>query len=231
MFNKRQPPQTLYFESSVGFPEDLFKPANRVVPNWYKEMPRFVPGLDGPKTTSVKHCIPFVDALTTGYMLLTPVDIYIEQTPNGPVGRWNSQTPVLDERPHGQTGKMPAPPGCDDKHFLWVTQTAVELPDGYSLICIHPINRTDLPFVTTGGIVDGPFVMHGGNFPFHIKKGFEGLIPQGTPFMQVIPFNRTDWVAKKKDGIYMAGVESTRTEDYRQGSWYRRKKWHRKSYK
>jgi hypothetical protein len=231
MRKKRQPPQILYFESFTGFPEDLFIPANRVVPNWYKELPRFVTGLDGPKTKSVKHCIPFVDVLTTGYMLLTPVDIYIEQTPDGPVGRWDSHTPILQVRPPGQTGKMPAPPGCDEKHFLWLTQTAVELPDGYSLMCIHPVNRTDLPFVTTGGIVDGPFIMHGGNFPFHIKKDFEGLIPQGTPFMQIIPFNRTDWVAKKKDGLYMDGVESTRTEDYNQGSWYRRKKWQKKSYR
>jgi hypothetical protein len=231
MFRKRQPPQVLYFESSPDSPENLLKPANRVVPDWYKKIPRFGPGLDGPETKSVKHCIPFVDALTTGYMLLTPDDIYIEQTSDGPIGRWNHIYLLLDERPDGQTGRWPAPPGCDEKHFLWVTQTAIELPDGYSMVCMHPMNRTDLPFVTIGGIVDGPFVMHGGNFPFYVKKGFEGVIPQGTPFMQIIPFNRTDWVAKKKEGVYDAGVNSTRTEDYNQGSWYRRKKWQKKSYR
>ena len=231
MLKKRQPPQILYFESQPGSPENLLTPALRVVPDWYREIPRYVPGLDGPETTSVKHCIPFVDALTTGYMLLTPFDIYFEQTPEGPVGRWDNPFPTLDLRPPGQTGKMPAPPGCDEKHFLWVTHTAIELPDNYSAVCIHPINRTDLPFVTTGGIIDGPFVIHGGNFPFHLKEGFEGLIPAGTPFMQIIPFNRTNWKAENKKGVWYAGVESTRTEDYGQGGWYRRKKWHRKSYK
>jgi hypothetical protein len=231
MLKRKNETKILYYESAPNLVDNLLKPSNRVVPDWYKKIPRFVQGLDGPETKSVKHCIPFIDALTTGYMLLTPKDIYFEQTKDGLVGRWDNEWPLLDERPTGQTGEMPAPLGCDEKHFLWVTQTSVEIPEGYSLACVHPINRTDLPFITVGGIVDGPFIMHAGNFPFYVKKGFEGLIPQGTPFMQIIPFDRTNWFAKKKDGVYIDGVESTRTEDYNQGSWYRRKKWQKKSYK
>ena len=32
-----------------------------------------------------------------------------------------------------------------------------------------------------------------GNHPFFIKRGFEGIIPMGTPMMSIIPFKRTKW--------------------------------------
>ena len=31
------------------------------------------------------------------------------------------------------------------------------------------------------------------HFPFLLKKNFEGLIKQGTPIIQVIPFKRESW--------------------------------------
>ena len=34
------------------------------------------------------------------------------------------------------------------------------------------------------------------NFPFFIKEGFTGLIPYGTPIVQIIPFKRDDWKSK-----------------------------------
>ena len=228
---KRSPVEKLFYESHPNAPKNLLKPAVRTVPRWYSEIPRFVPGLDGPETKSVKHCIPFIDALTTGYMLVTPTDVYIEKTSDGQVARWGTEEKQIGERPLGQAGKMPAPAGYSERHFYWVTQTAVEIPEGYSAILTHPLNRYDLPFITTSGVVDGQFFMHGGNFPFHVKENFEGLIPQGTPFMQVIPFLRQDWLSAEKPGVWDAGNEPTGTQDYSLGSWYRRRKWQKKTYR
>ena len=66
----------------------------------------------------------------------------------------------------------------------------------------HPLNRNDLPFITISGIVDGNFAISAdGNVPFYIKNNFEGIIPQGTPIAQLIPFYRQNWFFKIKKGL------------------------------
>jgi hypothetical protein len=59
----------------------------------------------------------------------------------------------------------------------------------------HPINRPDLPFYTMTGIVDTDTFPVPVNFPFFIREDFDGIIPEGTPIAQVIPFKREDWKA------------------------------------
>jgi hypothetical protein len=34
------------------------------------------------------------------------------------------------------------------------------------------------------------------NFPFFLKENFSGVIPYGTPIVQVIPFKRENWKSK-----------------------------------
>jgi hypothetical protein len=137
----------------------------------------------------------------------------------------------VNNRPPGQTGRMPAPAGYSLEHTIFQTQAAVKLPDGYSAIFTHPLNRFDLPFITLSGVVDGPFVVHNGNIPFHIKDGFEGVIPKGTPIMQIIPFKRENWESKFKKGVWEEGQANVNNDDYREGNWYRRRKWQKKSYR
>jgi hypothetical protein len=36
------------------------------------------------------------------------------------------------------------------------------------------------------------------HFPFLLKKGFEGIIPAGTPLAQIIPFKRDNWVSEQE---------------------------------
>jgi len=79
--------------------------------------------------------------------------------------------------------------------------------------------------------VDGDFYMHGGNIPFYIKEGFEGVIPEGTPIMQIIPFLRENWVLKKNKYAWNIASLNTVGVDYKNGSWYRRKKWQKKIYR
>jgi hypothetical protein len=57
----------------------------------------------------------------------------------------------------------------------------------------HPINRYDLPFTSVSGLADYDVYPLPGNVSFHIKEGFEGTIPAGTPIMQIIPIKREDW--------------------------------------
>jgi hypothetical protein len=222
--------KVLEYEEQPGTFKETVKPMLNVVPIWYKELPREVLTVVG-ETQSLKHCIPFLDALTTGYYISLGQDIYIEQTPNGPSARHNGKTSPVGNRPPGSTGRMPPPAGYDEEHLVFHTQAAVRIPEGYTVLYTHPLNRYDLPFITLSGIADGEFVLHGGNIPFYIKQGFEGVIPEGTPIVQIIPFLREDWKSKRVEGTWEKGVQNTSTEDYAKGSWYRRRKWHKKSYK
>ena len=220
----------LEYENMPGTTKETIKPMIEVVPQWYKESQRWLNGVDN-GTPGVKQCVPFLDALTTGYYMALAQDLYVEQTPEGPSVRWAGMPAPVNNRPPGQTGRMPAPSGYSLEHTIFQTQAAVKLPDGYSAIFTHPLNRYDLPFITLSGVVDGPFVVHGGNIPFHIKDGFEGVIPKGTPIIQIIPFKRENWESKLKKGVWAEGQSNVHSDDYKEGHWYRRRKWQKKSYR
>jgi hypothetical protein len=32
--------------------------------------------------------------------------------------------------------------------------------------------------------------------PFFLREGFSGVIPSGTPYAQIIPFKREDWISE-----------------------------------
>ena len=60
------------------------KPASKNVPDWYRQQPTQAPdktNLDsGEIATTIKKCMPIFDAMTVGYLIATPCDIYINAT-------------------------------------------------------------------------------------------------------------------------------------------------------
>ena len=65
---------------------------------------------------------------------------------------------------------------------------------------MSPINRFDLPFLSISGFIDCNYGFSlAGNMPFFIKKGFEGVIPAGTPYMQIIPIKNENWEMELKN--------------------------------
>jgi hypothetical protein len=208
-------------------------PAKSHVPDWYKKAHRHVDKkiTSLPQKLGFKSCQVFSDTLTLGYMLLTPVDLAVEQTPAGPSVSWSSSTETyVGLREHSEENStLPIPLGCHPNHFVWRTVAGFKLPKGYSALMCHPLNRPDIPFVTLSGVLDGEITMHGGNIPVFFKKDFEGLIPAGTPFLQVIPFKRERWTSKYDstliketllNGVYSANMLH----------WYKKFKWHKKYY-
>ena len=102
------------------------------------------------------------------------------------------------------------------------------MPDGYSGLIVHPLNRLDLPFFTISGTVDFDTFYYPKvtNIPFYIKKGFSGIIPKGTPMFQIIPVKREHWESKKeknhteennlKNSIFKNGI-------YRKDNWVKKR--------
>jgi hypothetical protein len=90
-----------------------------------------------------------------------------------------------------------------------------------------------LPFHTLSGVIDSDSFFHtsGGNVPFYVHKGFEGIIPVGTPMYQIIPIKRDSWTSSNKDFNF----EDNYIRNYALGKFfnggYKNKFWNKKDYK
>lgn len=179
------------------------KPAKLFIPDWYKNLPTHQtkqPQFDdmhGNGNSTMKQCMPFFDGFNMGYIMTTPCDIYVEKGFDGETVKISSHKmfDVVGARGPASKTSMPIPDEYYNQEFTWITTFEASTPEGYSSFCMHPINRPDLPFHTITGIMDTDKWYITGNHPFFIKKGFEGVIPMGTPMMQIIPFKRDEWRA------------------------------------
>ena len=126
------------------------------------------------------------------------------------------------------TNSMPIPSDYYQNEFTWMTQWEAETPSGYSSFYTHPINRPELPFYTISGVMDTDKWYVTGNHPFIIKKGFEGVIPMGTPMMSIIPFKRDSWISDKREmsqiehDVLQSKVQRHATAGYKKECWERK---------
>jgi hypothetical protein len=193
-------------EDALTNVEFLDKPKSSkfYIPKWYKDSelysdeknyPHFRSnGELGIANVGLKRCIPFLDSLTHGYMFETAMDLIVEINENGlPTISWGGTPSPITER-FGKVGSLiPRPSGHHNNHFAWQIPFGFKTPDGYSCLLTHPLNRFDLPFTTTSGIIDSDKYSSGGFVPFFLKNNFEGIIPAGTPYAQIVLIKRDNW--------------------------------------
>lgn len=215
---------------------DIPSPAKNHVPEWYKNTRNIKrDSAETSLTKNLKDCTPFSDSLISGYIWSTPGDIYVERVPNSaaPKISFAPDLEIMDVRDSKSAGFMKVPEGCYDTHFVWKHTMHISTPKGYSVLITHPLNRHDLPFVSLSGIVDcDSNPMRPGNYPFFIKKSFDGLIPKGTPVLQIIPIKREDWVSEKDQGMISADKWEKNSYEVMSTTvgWYKKNHWSRKSY-
>lgn len=215
--------------------EENLVPSKSLMPDWYKKISSFSEVPSTFPMTTVKKCMPFLDSLTSGYMMTTNQDIQIVYTENGyqinySLDQYQNVSVALRSEPI----RIPVPYGYSDvNHFIWQYPIGFKTPKGYSLLITHPFNRYDLPFITTSGIVDADSkAITGGNLPFFLKLGFSGLIPAGTPFAQITLIKRDSW----KKGFDIDIESEIKETDYninrfRQSmSFYKKSFWKKKNY-
>ena len=232
-------------------------PTQNEIPKWYKEADRFAkmpsgeyykatkevcpfpkPGTtdDYGKIPTWKACPAIMDGFSTGYVLKTPCDITFFKTSTGSIDV------RIDDIKHKdfctRRLAMPQfehPEGFYKDHFAWYSEWGIELPDGYSALFMTPMNRFDLPFMNTTGIVDSDKVHLLGTFPFFIAKDWEGTIPAGTPYLQVLPFKRENWDHQleflDQKEIYDKMIENMKFYRQPDGGIYKNHVWTRREYK
>lgn len=186
--------------------KDVFDPpvpASKILPDYYKEMPtstsstgRPVFNDQGDPGQTMKKCMPVIDSMTAGYFITLVTDVYVEN--QGDFGKnfvWPADGfSAISSHPDGQFPGLPISDEYDSiSAYKFANPWQIVTPKGHSCLFVHPMWHYDLPFHTFPGVVDTDAHPVPVNFPFIIKKDFEGYIRKGTPIVQVIPFKREEF--------------------------------------
>jgi hypothetical protein len=204
------------------------------IPEWYKKMPTFlnnkikVASINQSSNLTLKMCPPFLDAMTCGYMITLPFDVWVNQedTP-GPKFLWEAiHSNLIESHGEEQYPGLDIPKEFCKDAYKFNTTHIIETPKDYSILLTHPINMIDLPFLSFSGIVDSDkFNLVPINIPFLIKKDFSGIIKKGTPIAQIIPFKRESWGHvtqkhdKSKSEFALLDLKSTLVRAYKNRWW------------
>jgi hypothetical protein len=234
------------------------KPTQSEIPEWYKDADRFAKNPinneyykapkevcpfpkegttdDYGKIPTWKACPAIMDAFSTGYVFKTPCDLVFFKNAQGNIDikiedakykDFCTQRPPMPQFEH--------PKGYYRYHFAWSPDWGLELPDGYSALFMTPMNRFDLPFMNTTGIVDSDKVHLLGSFPFFIPEGWEGTVLAGTPYLQVLPFKRENWEHTTEilnhSEIYGKMIDNANFYRQPDGGVYKNKVWSRREYR
>jgi hypothetical protein len=176
-------------------------PARTIIPHWYKSSKQKVEGYEkrhlhegsGP-TATYKQCVPFLDAMTLGYVAVLTSDIEVTIENNTPTIRTkNNLRSIITHHDAVQWAGMPLPANHWPHIFKWHQDIVIKTPARYSILFTHPFNRLDLPFTTISGVVDTDNYEMPSHFPFWLKHNFEGLIEAGTPVAHIVPIKREKW--------------------------------------
>jgi hypothetical protein len=166
-------------------------PANKVMPKWFRELPGKLPGA-ALQSSTVKRCMPFLDALSLGYIIPLAADVEFKTNENASGVNYRSMfhRPMVENHSAEQIAgeKNPAHPKPPMK---FLNHWAIKVPKGYSVLFLPPINRHEPRFTCMSGFVDCDNYFEFINFPFVFHQpNFVGLIEAGTPLVQAIPIRR-----------------------------------------
>ena len=201
--------------------------ARGYLPDWFRKLPAVDDSVASRSDTglTVKRCLPFLDAMTTGWILPLAATVRIEISQGGARvdAGWDfDRVLVSNHGPHQVSGNPWSPrPPCKFHNF-WTIAT----PPGWSCLFVNPLNRPNGVFEVVAGIVDTDTYRAPIHFPF-FATGEDGLhvIEKGSPLVQIIPFRRdgTDLEADiRAEAPAEAATRSKVTRNTRASEgWYR----------
>lgn len=228
MFSNQEIKHITFIKVNEVSDEYAPKPAYKFIPEWYKKMePSFPKERTPDALPTIKKCIPVLDAMTAGYILVTPCDVYV-QMKDGEPSLQATFDGYISHHPRKQGYKHPS---ANEYPFpKWINPWAIKTPKGYSTLFIPPVHNPNEWFVALEGVVDTDNYSAPVNFPFVLKNPTrEGLIPAGTPMVQAIPFKRDKW----ESSISEDSKDSKQLLTHLSSHWFDRYKklfWDKKSY-
>lgn len=234
-------------------------PAIKNLPNWFRDLPPEVNkdsyGFNG---FTIKKCMPFLDAITCGYILKAHHDVQINfnfdnkefKNKDINVSAGTHKPDVFmslaykegmsynwgdNYHPTTQVGGEKCPFTKENSNLAFVkliNTWNIVTPPGYSVMYLPVINNKDSRFTPLTGIVDTDDDYYNQtNFPIIIHKQGKFIIKRGTPIVTVFPFKREDWKMKIKE-IDIKKHKKTKTNFYLHlKEWYKNKFWKKKKWK
>jgi hypothetical protein len=217
--------------------DDYFpKKTSDFLPDWYKKTSTYVNEkkdvdiVNASTNGTIKKCMPVFDALTAGYTIPTYCDLWVRKNEIGEQiyitsSDLNIEFHSIIQAPyHPSMNSQPYP--------KWINPWAIKTPPGYSSLFIPPVHQSNNFFQIIEGFVDTDTYSAPVNFPFLINDiNFEGLIPAGTPMVQVIPIKRENWKIEKgnnKDIKEIMNVQKKLNSQFFDR--YKKMFWHKKEY-
>ena len=213
-----------------------------LLPEWWKKQKSYLNDdtsvHGGTMLLTVKKCQAVFDSMTFGYYLLCPMDLSIDATGDTltidiPNDTREFQKFLLAHHLSEQIQEYPIPNNFHKQviriHPMWVARTE----PGYSCLFINPMHGSKSPLQAIPGLIDTDKYVSDGYLSFFVEKGFKGIIEQGTPIVQVIPFKRDDWESslnKEKDSDTQIRAQQLSVRSvFRNG--YRKKMWSKKIFR
>lgn len=202
-------------EDYVAFKEEYPIPIKLNIPEWFKNLEHTV------LNRTVKGCIPFLESLTSGYLLKLPQDLYVRHNVDVKNDKGeeikdsfftfslHDQSQMLfakslnlnsghDVHPTFQLEGSPFIEKNKNLPFYKILNPwKIKTPNGFSCLFVPPLNNSDDRFHIIPAIVDTDTFTKEINFPIILNGDkypvLDTLIKKGTPYVQIIPFKRDSW--------------------------------------
>ena len=251
MFNKEI--EFSAHEDYFALKEDYPNPIKTNIPEWYKKLDHTL------LNKTVKGCMPFLDTLTSGYLLKIPQDFNIRhnvdnKNEKGEEFKDSFQTFGLHDQSQVLHAKSINLNSGVDSHpikqlegspliarnknlplYKILNPWKIKTPKGYSCLFVPPLNNSDDRFSIIPAIVDTDTFSNEINFPIVINGDkypiLETLIKKGTPYVQIIPFKRDSWKMTVKPRIQKEIQSSRLFYGLKTLNIYKEKYWNKKSWK
>jgi hypothetical protein len=203
--------------------------------------------------------MPFLDSLTSGYLLKMPQDFHIKhnvinKNEKGEQFKDSFQTYALYDQSQILHSKSINLNSGLDSHSLEQLKNSplveknknlpfykilnpwkIKTPKGYSCLFVPPLNNSDDRFSIIPAIVDTDVFPNEINFPIVINGDkypvLEDIIKKGIPYVQIIPFKRNNWkmILKSRD---QKEIQNSRLfYGLKLLNIYKEKYWNKKSWK
>jgi hypothetical protein len=241
-------------EDYFALKEDYPTPIKLNIPEWYKKLDHSI------LNKTVKGCMPFLDTLTSGYLLKIPQDFYIRHNVDNKNEKGEEfkdcfqQVGLEINRQKIHENLINLNSSSKDYHSINQLEGSdllqknknlpfhkilnpwkIKTPRGYSCLFVPPLNNGDDRFSIIPGIVDTDIFPMEINFPIVINGDkysiLETVIKKGTPYIQVIPFKRDSWKMTLRQSTSKKIKDSMFFYGLKILNIYKDKYWNKKSWK
>lgn len=238
-----------YFELKEDYPT----PIKLNIPEWYKKLDHTL------SQKTIKGCMPFLDTLTSGYLLKIPQDFNVRHNIDNKNEKGekfkdsfqtfglHDQSQILyarsinlnsgfDTHDSNQVEGSPFIEKNKNLPFYKILNPwKIKTPKGYSCLFVPPLNNADDRFSIIPGIVDTDTFPNEINFPIIINGDkypvLETTIKKGTPYVQIIPFKRDSWKMTVKPRLQKEIQNSRLFYGLKILNVYKEKYWNKKSWR